>query len=60
MSCSPAPDAAPIEASAAIGADIVELHTGTYCERALENDAAAVSRELARLGDGARRAAPER
>src|SRR5690606_24690600 len=27
------PDAAPIGAAAAIGADIVELHTGTYCEK---------------------------
>lgn len=31
------PDPAQIEASAAIGADIVELHTGTFCE-ALEMD----------------------
>ena len=35
------PDAAAVEASQRIGADIVELHTGAYCERALEGDAAA-------------------
>ena len=51
------PDAAPIAAAARIGADLVELHTGTYCERALENDAPGLARELARLEDGARRAA---
>ena len=45
-----------IEASARLGADIVELHTGTYCERALENDAAGLAREVARLADAARRA----
>lgn len=43
-----------IEASAKLGADIVELHTGTYCERALDNDAAGVARELARIAAGAR------
>lgn len=47
-------DAKAIEASARLGADIVELHTGSYCERALENDAAGVERELRRLGEGAR------
>jgi len=48
------PDAKPIELSAALGADIVELHTGTYCERALANDAAAVTREVARIGKAAK------
>ena len=38
-----------IEAAARIGADIVELHTGTYCERALEDNAAGVAAELERL-----------
>ena len=46
-----------IEASAKIGADIVELHTGSYCERALEDDAAGVAAEIARLGKGAKLAA---
>lgn len=43
-----------IEASARLGADIVELHTGAYCERALEDDAAGVAREQKRLADAAR------
>jgi pyridoxine 5-phosphate synthase len=47
-------DAAPIEMSARLGADIVELHTGTYCEKALENDRAGIEREVARLEAGSR------
>lgn len=43
-----------IETSAEIGADIVELHTGSYCERALEDDAAGLAHEVARLAQGAR------
>jgi len=43
------PDPAVVEASQRIGADIVELHTGAYCERALEGNAAGVARELERL-----------
>ena len=43
------PDPKAIEASARLGAQVVELHTGAYCERALEDDAAGVARELARL-----------
>jgi pyridoxine 5-phosphate synthase len=42
-----------IEASAKVGADIVELHTGSYCEAALESDAPALAAELARLVEGA-------
>ncbi|MDX2307301.1 MAG: pyridoxine 5'-phosphate synthase [Hyphomicrobium sp.] len=42
-----------ILASAEIGADIVELHTGAYCERALEDDAKGVAREVARLATAA-------
>jgi pyridoxine 5-phosphate synthase len=45
-----------IETSAELGADIVELHTGRYCERALEDDAAGVAAELTRLAAGARAA----
>ena len=41
-----------IEVSSEIGADIVELHTGAYCERALEDDASGVVRELERLSRG--------
>lgn len=45
-----------IEMSAALGADIVELHTGRYCELALEGNAAEMQAELQRLVDGARMA----
>jgi len=51
------PDAAAIKASEEIGADIVELHTGAYCERALEDDADGLARELDRLARAARLAA---
>jgi pyridoxine 5-phosphate synthase len=43
------PDPVAIAASARLGADIVELHTGAYCERALQDDAAGLARELDRL-----------
>jgi pyridoxine 5-phosphate synthase len=51
------PEAKAIEASARLGAQIVELHTGAYCERALEDDAAGVARELSRLQRAAQEAA---
>jgi pyridoxine 5-phosphate synthase len=51
------PDARAIEASAGIGADIVELHTGAYCERALAGDRAALAAEVERLAAAARIAA---
>lgn len=51
------PEQVAVEASAELGADIVELHTGAYCERALEDDAAGVARELERLKLGAELAA---
>jgi pyridoxine 5-phosphate synthase len=51
------PDARAIEASARIRADIVELHTGAYCERALEGDRAATAAEVERLAAAARTAA---
>ncbi|MCB1520263.1 MAG: pyridoxine 5'-phosphate synthase [Hyphomicrobiaceae bacterium] len=47
------PDEETVAASAAIGADIVELHTGRYCELALEEDAAGVRAELARIASAA-------
>jgi pyridoxine 5-phosphate synthase len=50
-------DPAQIEASAGLGADIVELHTGRYCEAALEADAKAVAHELGRIARGASLAA---
>jgi len=46
-----------IAAAARLGADIVELHTGAYCERALEDDAAGLARELERLRHAATAAA---
>jgi len=48
------PDAAVIEAARRVDADIVELHTGAYCERALEGDAAGLAQELDRLARAAR------
>ncbi|MFA5899877.1 MAG: pyridoxine 5'-phosphate synthase [Hyphomicrobium sp.] len=48
------PDAGVVEASRRIGADIVELHTGAYCERALEGNAEGVARELERITLAAR------
>lgn len=38
-----------IEMSAKLGADIVELHTGAYCDKALEDDVAGVGKELKRI-----------
>ena len=51
------PEPSVIEASSRLGADIVELHTGAYCEKALEGDAGGVARELDRLARAARLAA---
>ena len=43
-----------IEASADLGADIVELHTGTYCNAHHDGDLALFEAELERLKNGAR------
>jgi pyridoxine 5-phosphate synthase len=43
------PDAKAIEVSSAIGADIVELHTGAYCEAALRDDAQGQATEFERI-----------
>jgi pyridoxine 5-phosphate synthase len=51
------PDRAAVEAAHSIGADIVELHTGAYCERALEGGAERIAAELERLAAAARLAA---
>lgn len=51
------PDSAALEASAACGADIVELHTGRYCELVLEGHKGSVARELSRIAEAARFAA---
>ncbi len=50
-------DPGQLDAAQALGADIVELHTGRYCELMLENKAEAAETELARLRQGARHAA---
>ncbi len=51
------PDMAQIEASAGVGADIVEFHTGPYCEAVIEGDRSKVPSEIDRLGECARAAA---
>ena len=43
------PDLAVMDAAHALGAPVVELHTGTYAEAWLAGDEAAVARELERL-----------
>jgi pyridoxine 5-phosphate synthase len=51
------PDLPQIDASRQVGADAVELHTGTYCNAATDGNTTALRRELDRLIDGARAAA---
>ncbi|KAB2912171.1 MAG: pyridoxine 5'-phosphate synthase [Hyphomicrobiaceae bacterium] len=51
------PDEKAIEVSARLGADVVELHTGAYCDRALDDDAAGFAEQLERLREAARVAA---
>lgn len=51
------PEECQIEAASQIGADVVELHTGAYCERALQEDAKGVAYEVERLRNAARVAA---
>jgi pyridoxine 5-phosphate synthase len=51
------PEARAIEAAARLGAAVVELHTGAYCHRALEEDRAGRADELERLERAAREAA---
>jgi pyridoxine 5-phosphate synthase len=46
-----------IEAASALGAPVVELHTGSYCEAAIKADHHARDAELERLRAGARLAA---
>ncbi|MEM7775982.1 MAG: pyridoxine 5'-phosphate synthase [Pseudomonadota bacterium] len=43
------PDQTQIDVAQQLGAAVVELHTGRYCECALENDAAGVQAELLRI-----------
>jgi len=46
-----------IEAASRTGAEVVELHTGAYCDAARAGDADAAATLLAAVQDGARRAA---
>lgn len=50
-------DPAQIAAAADIGAQVVELHTGAWCEAVRHGDAAAAARHMARLRAGAEVAA---
>ena len=43
------PEPAVMEAARALGAPVVELHTGSYCEAAVAGDAARLAHELARI-----------
>ncbi|AWB20088.1 pyridoxine 5'-phosphate synthase [Methylobacterium currus] len=47
------PEVHVMEAARALGAPVVELHTGTYCEAVIAGDAAKVRSELARLSRAA-------
>ncbi|MEL6588112.1 MAG: pyridoxine 5'-phosphate synthase, partial [Pseudomonadota bacterium] len=49
-----APDPRQIEASARIGAQVVELHTGAYCDAVAEGRMKDAADELGRLTEGAR------
>jgi len=51
------PDPEQIEASAKVGTDAIELHTGTYCMAATAGDTRSRNHELRRLAAGARQAA---
>jgi pyridoxine 5-phosphate synthase len=51
------PEPEQIEASRKVGADAIELHTGTYCQAVSKGDSPALRRELKRLIDGAQGAA---
>ena len=47
------PDRQAIETAHALGAPVIELHTGTYCEAFSHGDHQRVSQEFARLNEGA-------
>lgn len=47
------PDTRQLEAAQALNADIVELHTGTYCDACLEGDDRKTDAELSRLRETA-------
>ena len=47
------PDRAQLEAAVALGAPVVELHTGRYCELDIAGEIAERDRECGRIGDAA-------
>jgi pyridoxine 5-phosphate synthase len=49
-----APDAAQIEAAAALGAPVIEIHTGAWCEALAGRNAELATAEFKRIADGAR------
>lgn len=51
-----APDEKQIEAAASVGAPVIEIHTGSWCEAVAEGHTAIASVELQRVAAGARRA----
>jgi pyridoxine 5-phosphate synthase len=51
-----AADPAQIETAAALGAPVIEIHTGTWCDALAERNTAIAEAEWARIRDGARRA----
>ena len=51
------PEFKQLDAAAAMQADVVELHTGTYCDAVVDGDDAAAADELQRLREAAARAA---
>jgi pyridoxine 5-phosphate synthase len=51
------PDPRQLDAAKRLGAPVVELHTGAYCETAIAGDTVATERHLARLKDAARHGA---
>jgi pyridoxine 5-phosphate synthase len=50
-------DPAQIDAAARIGAPVIEIHTGSWCEAVVHGDKAAAAAEFARIAAGATRAA---
>jgi pyridoxine 5-phosphate synthase len=50
------PDAGQLDAAAALGAPVVELHTGTWCEAYAAGEIERAKHEFQRLRDGARHA----
>ena len=51
------PDPRQLDAAKRLGAPVVELHTGAYCEAAIAGDQAATARQFKRLAEAARHGA---